>query len=57
LLFYISKPKTGAIIQINPQKKVKERKMKNLWINVLVTGMIVAGYALPALAYGGGGPY
>ncbi|EMS78561.1 hypothetical protein Dpo_7c00310 [Desulfotignum phosphitoxidans DSM 13687] len=31
--------------------------MKHLWINVLVIGMIVAGYALPALAVGGGGPW
>jgi len=31
--------------------------MKHLWINALVIGMIVAGYALPALAVGGGGPY
>ena len=31
--------------------------MKNLWINVLVIGTIVAGYALPVLARGGGGPY
>jgi hypothetical protein len=30
--------------------------MKNLWIKVLVIGTIVAGYALPALAVGGGGP-
>ncbi len=56
LLFHISKPKTGVNLQINP-KSNKERKMKNLWIKVLVIGTVVAGYALPVLGYGGGGPW
>ena len=30
--------------------------MKKLMIEVLVIGMMVAGYALPVLACGGGGP-
>lgn len=30
--------------------------MKKLMIEVLVIGMMVAGYALPVLASGGGGP-
>lgn len=31
--------------------------MRNLCIKVVLIGTIVAGFALPALARGGGGPY
>jgi len=30
--------------------------MKNLLVKLFVIGVLVAGYALPALAGGGGGP-
>jgi len=31
--------------------------MKNLMIKLFVIGVIVAGYAMPVLSCGGGGPY
>ncbi len=31
--------------------------MKNVMIKLFVIGVVVAGYAMPVLASGGGGPY
>ncbi len=31
--------------------------MKKLLVSVFVIGVLVAGYAMPVLASGGGGPY
>jgi len=40
----------------NPPPSKKERKMKKLAIQLFIIGTIIATYALPVLAKGGGGP-
>jgi Na+/serine symporter len=45
-----------VIHQLSINKRQKEERMKKLMIQLFVIGIVIAAYALPVLAFGGGGP-
>jgi hypothetical protein len=45
-----------CFLHSHPHPSKKEKKMKKLAIQLFVIGTIIAIYALPVLARGGGGP-
>lgn len=47
----------GCIAIFINQDKTRRKIMKKLLVSVFVIGALVAGYAMPVLACGGGGPY
>lgn len=46
----------GCIVNFINQDKTRRKTMKKLLVSVFVIGVLVAGYAMPVLASGGGGP-
>jgi hypothetical protein len=50
--------KNGALLSTNVDQEVSRRRknMKKMMLQLFVIGAMIATYALPLLAHGGGGP-
>ena len=47
----------GCIENLFNQYNTRRKTMKKLLVSIFVIGVLVAGYAMPVLASGGGGPW